>query len=154
MRTTKERSGSDAQIARDPWLLERASGEELIARGLATLQGGVLPGRLVEVGAAVGVVYAVQADAASPVKIGYSTAGGMDDRLAGLQTGNPLRLSIIAHAPGYLSHERRAHKALKNDRLLGEWFGWSPRVAAFVKALRLDGIEAAIAAAKVARDRP
>lgn len=124
-----------------------------MARGLVT--HNVLPDRLAEIGADVGVVYAVQSvEPASPVKIGYSTRGTVEARLAELQIGNPCTLRILGFAPGYLSHEQRAHKALASDRMRGEWFGWSPRVAAFVKALCAGGTEAAIAAAKIARDRP
>jgi hypothetical protein len=155
MRTNAERGTHDAQIARNSSLsVERMSGEELLQRGLA-VRNQPLPGRLVEIGAEVGIVYAIQTtEPASPVKIGYTTAGGLTDRVASLQTGNPSRLFVIAQAPGYLSHEQRAHKVLTRYRLTGEWFEWCPRVAAFIKALRLDGTEAAIAAAKLAKDRP
>lgn len=156
MRTTKEHTAKRAQIARTAFSLDRASNEELLARGIAVYSGGpVLPGRLVEIGAETGLVYAIQSVIhGSPVKVGYSNAAGMEGRVASLQTGNPYRLRVLATAGAYMSHEQRAHKVLAPDRLTGEWFGWSPRVAAFVAALRSQGIEYAIAAAKLAKNRP
>ena len=133
--------------------VERASGAELLQRGLATIHAPT-PGRLVEIGAAAGLVYAIQSARATPVKVGYAAADCLQQRLKDLQTGNPYRLRILASASAYLSHERRSHKALAPDRMTGEWFSWSPRVAAFVAALRDHDIEYAIAAAKLAKNRP
>jgi hypothetical protein len=156
MRTNKEQTGKHAQFARTAFSIDRMSPEELLARGLAIKPLAPVPDSVLkrEAWAKDGLIYAVQAGSGQPVKVGYSTAGGFTSRLNDLQVGNPYRLNVIARAPAKLSQEKRAHKALAPDRLSGEWFGWSPRVAAFVRALKLDGAEAAIAAAKVAKNRP
>jgi hypothetical protein len=157
MRTDKERSATGAQIARTAFSIDRMSPEELLARGYAIRPLTPVPDHVLkrEAWAQEGLMYAIQAGGiAQPVKVGYTTADGLSGRLYDLQIANPYRLTILAQAPAKLSQEQRAHKALASDRLSGEWFGWSPRVAAFVRALKVDGAEAAIAAAKAAKDRP
>lgn len=132
---------------------DRQSSEMLLLRGDAELVRAtppVLPGRLVELDADAGVVYAVQGRPRTPVKIGYSRADALSGRIASLQTGNPHPLRVLAHAPGYRSHEARAHAALLHVKCLNEWFRCSPELTAFVMALRRGNIETAIAAAKLA----
>jgi hypothetical protein len=55
-----------------------------------------------------------------PVKIGYSDTP--DTRLAGLQTGCPDKLSILAVVPGNRNVEKRWHDWYAGHRLQGEWF--------------------------------
>jgi hypothetical protein len=91
-----------------------------------------------------GVIYVIQGLPDSPIKVGFSTDKALPARLATLQTGNPHLLRIIAHAKGYPRYERRAHAVLAADRMAGEWFAWTPRTEAFVRALS-EGIEHALA---------
>ena len=95
----------------------------------------------------IGVVYAIQGLPETPVKIGFSAAREIAQRLADLQTGNPCVLRVIAQARAYPRHERLAHIVLAQERLIGEWFVWSPRTEAFVLALP-DGFDTALAAIK------
>lgn len=90
-----------------------------------------------------GIVYAIQGEPGTPVKIGFAVAGTLPRRIAVLQTGNPSVLRAIAEAPGFQRHERLAHVALANERGFGEWFSWSARTRAFVEALPA-GIDAAL----------
>lgn len=140
-----------------PLSIDRLSGAELILRGHARrveAVGQPAPGRLVEFYQDMGLVYAIQASTrGSPVKVGYCHDWGLRERLKGLQTGNPDRLRVLASAPGYLSHEQRAHRALSPFRLTGEWFRWSPPVCAFVAEMKKRGVEYAIAAAKIAQEK-
>jgi hypothetical protein len=76
--------------------------------------------------------------------VGFSTEKALPARLAALQTGNPHLLRIIAQAKGYPRYERRAHIVLAADRMAGEWFAWTTRTEAFVRALS-QGIEYALA---------
>jgi hypothetical protein len=137
---------------------DRMSSDEARLRGLvvvvpAVSHPAVEPGTMLERWADSGTVYAIQAEVeASPVKIGYSNDWGLSERLKSLQTGNPYKLRIIASAMGYPSHERRCHSILKAHRLTGEWFRWTPEVAAFVQALATGGVERAIATVKILKD--
>ena len=139
---------------------DRMSSAEARLRGLVTIvpavsHPAVEPSSLVERWSDSGTVYAIQAEVeASPIKIGYCNDWGLEERLKSLQTGNPSRLRVIASAMGYMSHERRCHNILKPYRLTGEWFQWTPEVAAFVKALEDGGVERAIATVKIMKETP
>lgn len=63
-------------------------------------------------------VYAIRG--ASLVKIGV--AHDPDDRLNSLQTGSPVKLSLMGWVPGPVSLERKIHKLLSDYREHGEWF--------------------------------
>lgn len=58
------------------------------------------------------------------VKIG-STAGAIQARLSGLQTGSPLRLDVLWSAPGGYKEEKWLHSRFSEYRVLGEWFDFS-----------------------------
>jgi hypothetical protein len=90
-----------------------------------------------------GVIYVVQGEPGSPVKIGFTQYADVSKRLSALQTGSVAVLRIIAQTPAYRQHERIIHAALAGDRLHGEWFSWSPAIRAFVEALSV-GIVAAL----------
>lgn len=94
-----------------------------------------------------GTIYVIQALADSPVKIGFTGSENTAPRLAELQTGNPYPLRVLVTARGTPDQERAAHAALAADRLTGEWFAWSPRVALFVAAMP-KGIVAAMEAVR------
>jgi hypothetical protein len=78
------------------------------------------------------VIYIIGSPSAGPLKIGVSRRD-VKDRLAEIQTGSPARLAILhsesvpkGRATGI---ERRAHLALKDSRLVGEWFSVDLRQA-------------------------
>jgi Meiotically up-regulated gene 113 len=66
-----------------------------------------------------------------PVKIGV--ANNPEDRLAGLQCGSPLQLEIVGLISGDYALERALHHRLRDDRLHGEWFRWSPELAQLIR---------------------
>lgn len=69
-----------------------------------------------------------------PVKIGF--ASDMEQRLAGIQTGNPRLLRIQAAAPGDRELEREYHRRFKAHRLQGEWLTRCPEIIAEMRRLR------------------
>jgi len=71
----------------------------------------------------------------SPIKIGFSTEGGLEDRLLALQTGNPYRLRILATMPGGQEVEARLHESFEHVRMMGEWFEASPALLALIDGL-------------------
>ena len=56
------------------------------------------------------------------VKIGYTTGGSAESRLAACQTGNPRQLRILAEFSGRPQDEVALHKLLSQYRQAGEWF--------------------------------
>lgn len=65
-------------------------------------------------------VYFVQAEDGGLIKIG--TAISPLHRLKTMQTGCPLKLSLIGLADGNRLLERRLHKQFVDTRVHGEWF--------------------------------
>lgn len=68
------------------------------------------------------VVYIVQAESGGPVKIGHTSWGARERRLAELQTGNPQRLVFRRIVDGERWLERALHEYYSDHRLEGEWF--------------------------------
>lgn len=94
-----------------------------------------------------GTIYVIQALPESPIKIGFTRAENAAARASELQTGNPYPLHVLVTARGTPDQERAAHAALKAERLTGEWFLWSPRIALFVATMP-KGIAAALEAVR------
>lgn len=132
MRTGEEQAGSDAQIARNPPRLPRDERERYVMRLRARNEPHV------------GVIYAVQGQPGSPVKIGYTANDDVSFRLATLQTGNPHQLRVILRYRGTMREEKAIHRFLAADRLLGEWFQWSDRLDGFLKRLDANGLGEAL----------
>lgn len=65
-----------------------------------------------------------------PIKIGNSI--WPVGRLRSHQAGSPVRLEIIAAAPGDCRHERALHDIFAVDRMHGEWFRASPALLALI----------------------
>ena len=137
---------------------DRLSGAELMRRGLVTFEGGhnmrvptPLPPALMPAPVArahvpaeiPGIIYVMQAPPLMPVKIGFTRAKRLQYRVASIQTGMPYPLKVLAKVKGLPSHEREAHALLADYRLTGEWYEWTPRVQAFVQAMRR-GLKAAL----------
>lgn len=66
-------------------------------------------------------VYLLRAGDTNYYKIGFTTKDP-HERLASLQTGNPLPLTLVAHWYGTVADERRLHGILEPYRKEGEWF--------------------------------
>jgi hypothetical protein len=83
------------------------------------------------------IVYFVQAagQLESPIKIGFTTEGNLEDRLISLQTGNPYRLRILATMLGGQQAEKRLHKSFEHAHVLGEWFDPTPALLALIDGL-------------------
>jgi hypothetical protein len=69
-----------------------------------------------------------------PIKIGQ-TDGGIGERLATLQCGNPHRLRVLATDVGSNDTERWLHRDHHPARLNGEWFRRTPELMAEIKRL-------------------
>jgi DNA-binding XRE family transcriptional regulator len=80
------------------------------------------------------VVYFIQAGAGGAIKIGV--AEDISRRVAGLQTGCPDLLTVLAVLPGTQRDERRLHSMLRAFRHRGEWFKPAPQVLAAVEDAR------------------
>ncbi len=78
------------------------------------------------------MIYAVaEGNDRTAVKIGF-TESSIDDRIAGLQTGNPRTLVCIALAPGSKFDELALHSQFAAHRIRGEWFRMQGDVAKWV----------------------
>lgn len=127
---------------------DRLSNAEMLRHGIATLvepmpPPEVYPPARQEIP---GTLYVLQAPPVTAVKIGF-TRGPVEIRVKSLQGANPYPLKVLAQATILPAGEFAVHRLLKEHRLMGEWFDWTPVVAAFVAALP-QGIEHALDAAK------
>ncbi|WP_329103269.1 GIY-YIG nuclease family protein [Streptomyces sp. NBC_01439] len=95
-------------------------------------------------------VYVIAMDGSQLVKIGY-TAGNPVQRMAGLQTGLPVALSLLWHREGSRALESALHARFAEHRVRGEWFDLSP-LGDPVK--QVEQAVAAIEAAASADDEP
>jgi hypothetical protein len=87
-----------------------------------------------------GHVYFVQGATDSPVKVGFTREGRLEQRIAQLQTAHPDQLRLIHHlSPAYETNERAIHALLKpyQTRDGGEWF-LADAVLALVNAIKVD----------------
>lgn len=83
-----------------------------------------------------GVIYAITEEGDSdPFKIGTCRSPGksLDRRLCHLQIGNPRSLRVHRTWPGNHDMEQLAHRILGDARLIGEWFAYTDRTAAFLR---------------------
>ena len=67
------------------------------------------------------------------VKIGQSVAPL--ERLATMQMGSPVELSILALTPGAAALEREYHSRFASARRRGEWFARTPEIVAEIARL-------------------
>ena len=70
------------------------------------------------------MIYLIKAEETNLYKIGY-TAGSAEDRLNGMQTGCPHKLSIVKTVKGDVRQEKWLHKSFSNNKKRGEWFEFS-----------------------------
>jgi len=72
-----------------------------------------------------GFIYFIRAGDA--VKIGF-TRGDPRKRVAALQTGNAEHLRLLTYLAGHSDMEVELHDVLREHRIRGEWFRWTPEV--------------------------
>lgn len=84
------------------------------------------------------MIYAVKAEGTGFVKIGYAHGANLTRRLDTLQTGCPLKLTMIAKADGDRAIERQIHLTLIKAGLFerGEWFRTGPRLDDVIHFMR------------------
>ena len=80
------------------------------------------------------MIYAISAGDNGAIKFGV--AGNPSARLSELQTGNPVRLKLIAYANVCHELERLIHYHLRDYRLVGEWFCLVQPVLDMVEAIK------------------
>lgn len=80
------------------------------------------------------MIYAISAGDNGSVKFGV--AGNPVARLSELQTGNPVRLKLLAYAAVHHELERVIHYHLRDYRLVGEWFCPAQPVLDMVEAIK------------------
>jgi hypothetical protein len=68
-----------------------------------------------------------------PVKIGYTIAPL--ERLAAMQMGCPIKLSILAKVEGTVADEKAYHRRFAEHRSHGEWFERHPDILAEIERL-------------------
>lgn len=69
---------------------------------------------------------------ATHIKIGF-TRKNPHARLRDLQTGCPLKMRLMGFVLGTAVMERELHDVLRDDRLEGEWFAYTPYVASIIE---------------------
>lgn len=80
------------------------------------------------------VVYVIQSELGGAVKIGR--ADDLAKRLAGLQTGRPDRLVVLAAVQGTREDERLCHDLLEHSQERGEWFRFTPAIRALIAGMK------------------
>lgn len=80
--------------------------------------------------ARIGFVYFIQAGNGGDIKIGFSVSPGR--RLAALQTGSAMHLSLLGVVAGPQSFELAVHTKFRAHRVKGEWFRPAPDILAFI----------------------
>ncbi len=91
--------------------------------------------------------YFVLNNRAGAVKIGH--ARDVRARLGSLQTGSVDELELLLELSG--NYERALHSAFLEDRIRGEWFRFSPRLARTTALLKASSLEAGKAALECVR---
>jgi hypothetical protein len=124
MRRTREQIEKDAQIARRTEFHIYAPAERARRKAARLLQRE----RAVENGG----VYFIEAVGLKKVKIGYAI--DVKKRLAGLTTGCPVPLRLVAFVKGPRDLEFDMHVRFWPTHSHGEWFGLGKRLADFIEA--------------------
>lgn len=78
-------------------------------------------------------VYFIRCQTTGLVKIGLSDNPW--SRLSKIQSDNPGELDMLAIAGGGRDFEAAVHRMFGPDHVRGEWFKWSPALAAFIDTL-------------------
>ena len=72
------------------------------------------------------MIYLIKAEETNLYKIGY-TAGTTEDRIKGLQTGCPYKLSTVIDVDGSLQKEKCLQKTFEKYKKQGEWFEFNEK---------------------------
>lgn len=75
------------------------------------------------------MIYFAQTNDNAHIKIGY--ASNIKSRIAGLQTGAPMGIKLLASMPGDYKVERAIHQRFAGLREHGEWFRTNQSLAEF-----------------------
>lgn len=81
-----------------------------------------------------GYIYFIFNKSISAIKIGYSLRP--KERLASLQTSNPVELRLVAVVKGDMVDERNYHARFQTYRLKGEWFTLHDELRELINHLR------------------
>lgn len=79
-------------------------------------------------------VYFIRPVAGGPIKIGNTD--NLENRFKTIQASCPMRLALLAYAPGGQPLEKALHKKFRKSRLHGEWFRATPNLKKLVALLR------------------
>lgn len=77
---------------------------------------------------ALGIIYFIQSGDDGPIKIGRCKSGLAEKRLADLQIGNPVELSLLGTIIGDRTTEMSLHGRFARLRVRGEWFVNAPEI--------------------------
>jgi hypothetical protein len=80
-------------------------------------------------------VYFIKAEGLNRVKIGISKEP--QERLKQLQTGSPIKLSLMAFTPGDIELERSLHNKFSHIICDGEWFHLTLELENYIDTLRV-----------------
>ena len=72
------------------------------------------------------------------VKVGFTTSDP-EKRVKSLQTGCPFPIKLLGYVFGSLEREHELHDVFASDRLSGEWFAYSERVAEIIDLQLVQG---------------
>lgn len=80
-------------------------------------------------------VYFIQAGERGPIKIGWAEV--VSTRMAQLQCGSPMKLTLLVAIPGGAARERDLHRRFADIRVRGEWFdGTNETLLAYIEFFR------------------
>lgn len=80
------------------------------------------------------LIYFVRSGDDGPIKIGH-TSTGVGRRVSTLQTGNPLKMTLLAVEPGTRTRERELHDMFADAEMPGEWFKPTKALLMYIAAL-------------------
>jgi len=96
------------------------------------------------------MIYFIQGNAGTPIKIGFTQYNDVSGRMASLQTAYPWTLRCLMRiTDGDQQLERRIHALFDAERLRGEWFEPSGRILLFIDQIVSFGVERAIEAVEL-----
>lgn len=121
-------------------LLERQAFEKALREGKSSRRARAELARRAS-GYVVGseTIYFIRMGEDGPIKIGRTR--DVQERLAGLQTANPYKLSILATIVAPTILELQIHAYFNEYRLEGEWFEPQPEVLEFVDLIKSSNLD-------------
>lgn len=86
------------------------------------------------------MIYFVQSGEGGPIKIGH--ARNVEKRMGLLQTGNPVKLNVMATIDGSVEKEQELHTKFHKDRIFLEWFSPSKELLSFIASIQGNEVQA------------